>query len=346
MKLIAPLALTVALFLGAPLAAETHSKPVKLMQVTSGEVRLERSFYGRVKARRSVDLAFQVSGQVVEFPVIEGFAIVRDATIARLDLETFQLQLDQARLQKEQADRTVARLEKLRGSTVSEVSLEDAETAAALAAIALRNAEWALEHATLTAPFDGLVSERQVDRFSTVAAGTPVVRLHDMSEIHIDVDVPEILFQQASANDKVQITARFPASEVQHPLQVREFNAETGAVGQTFRLTFGMAPPEGLNILPGSSVTVNVRADSGDKAIVIPPAALVMRADGTPGVMVFRPVEAAEGQVTWTEVRIEPTQTGMVRVLSGLSHGDEIVAAGGGALEDGQPVRRFTGFGN
>ena len=115
-----------AIVLPTPSFSEDDLKPAKLMMVSSEPEVLERTFFGQVAARKSVDLAFQVSGQIVEFPVLEGFTIPEGGLIARLDQETFELQEDQARLQKEQADRLVQRLERLTGSTVSEVAVEDA----------------------------------------------------------------------------------------------------------------------------------------------------------------------------------------------------------------------------
>ncbi|MEM9794652.1 MAG: efflux RND transporter periplasmic adaptor subunit, partial [Pseudomonadota bacterium] len=48
---------------------------------------LVRQFFGLVVARQTVDLAFQVSGQIVEFPAIEGESIPKGGLIALLDLE-------------------------------------------------------------------------------------------------------------------------------------------------------------------------------------------------------------------------------------------------------------------
>jgi multidrug efflux pump subunit AcrA (membrane-fusion protein) len=129
-------------------------------------------------------------------------------------------------------------------------------------------------------------------------------------------------------------------------LQIREFDAESSSVGQTFRIQFGLTPPEGLQILPGSSVTVNVQVQDQRRGIVVPATAIVADPEGTLGVFVFSPVGADEGSVKWVPVAIEPTESGDVSVLSGLSDGDEIVVAGGGALTDGQAVRRFVGFAN
>ena len=331
----------------APMAsgAETPPKPVKLMTTETGDARLERQFFGQVAAKQTVDLAFQVGGQVLKFPVTQGFLAPKGTLIAELDLEQFELKLEQARLQKGQADRTVARMEKLEG-TVSKVAIDDAETQAGLAAIAVRNAEYALRHATLRAPFDALISSREVALFTTVSAGTPIVRLHDMSELHIEVDVPEILFQQSEANDVLEITATFPGRDGEFPLQILEFDAEASNVGQTYQVTFLFEPPEGMEVFPGASATVKVLADAGDDIISLPATALVSNPSGQVGAMVFSPTGADEGNVTWTPVEIEPTQFGDFRVVSGLQGGEEIVLTGGGALTDGQSVRRFTGFAN
>ncbi|MBT8169996.1 efflux RND transporter periplasmic adaptor subunit [Falsiruegeria litorea] len=346
MKLVSVVSAALIALSGGALAQDKAPKPVKLIEVSETAPGFSRQFFGQVAARQSVDLAFQVSGQILELPVNEGVVIPKGSLIARLDQEPFELQLNRARLQKEQADRTVARLNRLKGTTVSQVSLDDSETAAALSAIALRDAEYALEHATLTAPFDALVAHRTVAAFTTVSAGTPVVRIHDMSELRIEVDVPEILFQRAGQQDDVEITAKFPASDELFPLQIREFDAETSSVGQTFRINFGFPKPDDLQVFPGSSVTVNVQVQDGRTGIIVPPTSIVTPPSGEIGVMVFSPKGENEGTVAFTVVEIEPTQAGGVRVTSGLQDGDEIVVTGGNALDDGQPVRRFAGFAN
>lgn len=339
--------LALILFVAASQAtAEDVLKPVKLLKISSTPIGFERQFFGQVKARQSVDLAFQVGGQIVEFPVTEGLNISKGSTIAVLDQEPFELTLKQARLQKEQADRTVARLEKLSANTVSQVAIDDAQTQAGLAAIALRQAEWSLEHATLHAPFDALVSSRNVELFTTVGAGASVVRIHDLSELRIEVDVPEILFQRTGTEQDIRINARFPNGPTEYPLEIREFDAETSTIGQTFRVTFGMEPPKGQVILPGSSVTVSVHAQEPGTGIIVPPTALVPNEAGEIGVFRFEPTGSDKGTVTWVAAETIPSETGEIRVLSGLSDGDEIVLTGGGALMDGQSVRRFSGFGN
>lgn len=341
------MALVAAIFLAMPAGAQELLKPVKLIVAENGGGEVKRQFYGSVVARQTVDLAFQVGGQLQKLPVIEGVSVKQGDLVAQLDLESFELALRQAKLQREQADRTLARLKQLSGSTVSQVSIDDAATAAALADVAVKNAEFALNHATLNAPFDALVAARDVANFTTIAAGTPVVRLHDMSEIRIEVDVPEVLFLRADAAPDVKLQAKFPSSDKMFPAEIREFNAETSKVGQSYRVTLGLTPPEGVRILPGASATViaTIKGEHRD-AILLPKTAVFADAEGKPSVMVFSPKGASEGTLSKRTVEVVPAPEGGISVISGLEPGLEVVATGGAVLGDGQKVRRFAGFGN
>lgn len=319
-------------------------RPVKLMTVVPNGGGVTRQFFGQVVARQSVDLAFQVAGQVIEFPVIEGQIVPKGGLIAKLDQEPFELQLGQAKLQFEQAERTLERFNQLTGSAVSKVTVEDAETQLGLSRIAQRNAEYALENATLTAPFDAMVASRNVANYTTVGAGNPVVRLHDMSDLRIEIDVPEVLFQRAGQESDVTLMARFPASDELYPVAVREFVAEASTVGQTFQLTLGLDRPEGITLLPGSSATILATINDEGGQPLIPSTAVRVTHDGQTEVMVFTPNGASEGVVQSRAVTLSPNRDGAFQLMSGLELGEEIVMTGAVALQDGQTVRRFVGF--
>jgi RND family efflux transporter MFP subunit len=326
--------------------APAQVRPVKLMTIDGGDSVLTRRYFGQVVAQQTVDLAFQVGGQIVELPVLEGATLAKGDLIAKLDVELFELALEQARIQADQAQRTVARLTKLRGSAVSTVSVDDVETQAELATISVRDAERNLRNAVLTAPFDALVAARDTANFTTVSAGTPVVRLHDMSELRIEINVPEVLFQRVGIDPDVEINATFPASPRSFPLEIREFIAEASAIGQTFQLTFGMVPPKGLRILPGSSVTVTASINGAFTRIRVPASAIAIGPEGETYVMTFAEQGDGMGVVTRTPVTVAATPDGAFFLEEGPTPGTEIVAAGSNALRDGQRVRRFTGFTN
>ena len=324
-------------------AQDTEPRAALTMTIGAGNLGVTRQFFGTVVARQTVDLAFQVGGQIVQFPAQEGQVIPAGELVAQLDLEPFELQLQQAELQFEQAERTFKRLEQL-GSNVSGAQLDDAETQLSLARVSLRNAEVALEHATLLAPFTALVASRNVANFSTIGQGTPVVRLHDMSELRVEIDVPEVLFQQAGNEANIRLEARFPTGPEVYPLEIREFNAEASSVGQSFRATLALPNDAGLTTLPGSSVTVLATQMDVDAAILIPPSALRLGNNGETSVMRYVPRDESTGILEEINVSIAPNRDGLVQVTEGLAAGDEILRTGAHAVSDGQIVRRFAGF--
>ena len=91
---IAALAAVAQTTLDTPEPESTSLKPVKLMVVEAEARELKRQFFGRVAARRTVDLAFQVGGQIQKFPVTEGSQIDKGALVAELDLKPFELALE------------------------------------------------------------------------------------------------------------------------------------------------------------------------------------------------------------------------------------------------------------
>ncbi|SFE61016.1 efflux RND transporter periplasmic adaptor subunit [Roseivivax sediminis] len=330
-------------------ASSPPPRPAKLMTLDAGQGTVERQFFGRVEANETVDLAFQVGGQIVRLPATEGAPIPEGGLVARLDLDPFERQLEEARVNLDKAERDLDRLEQLSGNAASEVQIQDARTQARLAQIAVDDAEDQLEDATLEAPFDALVARRMMANFSTVQAGTPVVRLHDMSVKKVAIDVPEVLFRRATDDrDKIEVSASFPESEQSYPLVFSEFEAETAEVGQTYRLTLAFAEDPGEGVLPGSSTTVTVQMPLGaSSGILLPETALVYDPERNPSVMVFAPSgeDPDRGEVHRTPVDIEVRPDGRIALLDGPEPGTEIVMTGAAQLEDGQSVRRFTGIG-
>lgn len=342
-----------ALAVVLPLAAaaqEAPLRPVKLMTLQSDTAQMRRQFFGRVRARETVDLAFQVGGQIVDFPVAEGTTLERGTRVAALDLTPFERGLKQAKVNLDKAQRDLNRLQELSGSAVSAVEIRDARTQVELAEIDVADARDALEDATLTTSFEALVARREAATYSTVAAGEPVVRLHDMSELRVDIDVPEVLFRRAAGRDEVEFNACFPGDERNFPLVLREFEAETAEVAQTFTLTLAFVGEVPGWVLPGASVTVNAMAPrpGREDTATLPETAVIFDAEGDPGVMVFSHPEEdpSVGTVEWRPIEMELRDDARLAMTEGPEMGTEIVAAGASQLKDGQRVRRFTGLGN
>src|SRR5262245_20687653 len=85
-------------------------RPVKTLVVASDSQPSVRSFPGRVEAARSVDLAFQVPGLLIQEPGKEGQRVVKDQPIAQLRQEEFQARLIAAESQLAQAQAALSAL--------------------------------------------------------------------------------------------------------------------------------------------------------------------------------------------------------------------------------------------
>ncbi|MFW2544808.1 efflux RND transporter periplasmic adaptor subunit [Primorskyibacter sp. 2E107] len=311
------------------------------MTIDSRPVVLQRQFFGQVTALQTVDLAFQVAGQVEMLNAAEGTTKAEDTLIARLDLAGYERAVAQAQANFDKAQRDAERLSSLGEQVASAVSVRDAETKLQLAEIALENAKDDLGHASLRAPFDALVARRLIANYTTVAAGTPVVRLHDISEMRVDIEVPEVLFRQAGAGDQVRFTAVLPGDTTRFPLSLREFETETSSIGQTYTITLAFTDNPGAFVFPGASVTVNATTPGKTpEGIIIPETALVFDPAGLASVMVFE-----NGSVRRTPVEVELRSDGQLYMTEGPEDGTQIVVTGASQLRDGQAVRPFTRIG-
>ena len=323
----------------APSGVEKPAPSVKLVTATADGAADSRTFFGRIAARETVDLSFEVGGHLVELPVTEGRPVAQGTLVARLELGKFERAVEQAEIALAQAERAVARAETLaRSNVASEVQAQDARTARDAAEVTLREVQAALEDATLTAPFDGLVAARLTPNFSNVATGQPIVRLHDMSEVRVEIDVPERLFQ-AAAPARVEWTGTLPQVEGPVPLTLAEYDAQTSSIGQTFRVSLALPDLDIPTLIPGASMNVTATAPGEAAAgVALPATALLPGADRVARVMIF-----SEGRVRSVPVEVV-SLTGTDLRVRGLPDGARVVAVGGHLLTDGQEVREYRGL--
>jgi RND family efflux transporter MFP subunit len=306
-----------------------------------------RVFVGRVEARLTVDLAFQVGGRLASFPVSEGEILDEGAVVAALETQDFDRALREARVQLQQARQNLDRVQTLHERGIAaDAALEDARTAYDLRAVSLDNAQQNLEYATVSAPFEGLVSRRLVDNFTTVAAGQPVARLQDVSELRVAIQVPESVLALVDEREPAELSARFPfLPDQSFTLEFRELVAEPDRASQTYTVLFALPNDIPANILPGMTANVRVIIEPSAQVAeaggaIIPVTALSPASEGGFVVWVFDP---ASSVVNARRISVGPVTGEMVRVEEGLAPGEQIVTAGVNALYEGMAVRPLQG---
>ena len=331
----------------SPAEPEEQAPPraARIETVQAAATSNQREFVGRVEARLTVDLSFQVGGRLAEFPVSEGELIAEDAVVARLETQDFERARREAQVQLQQARQNLDRQSTLNERGIaSDAALEDAQTAYDLRAVALDNARQNLEYATITAPFDGLISRRLVDNYTTVSPGQPVVRIQDISELRVAIQVPESLIALVDREDEPEMVARFPfLPDQSFELDYRELVAEPDQASQTYTALFALPEELPANILPGmtASVTVNLpqSASAQELGVVAPLSALSSNPDGSFSVWIY---DDQTGAVSRRDVLAGPIEGGQGVIHSGLEPGEAIVTAGVTALHEGMLVRPIT----
>ncbi|PWE18098.1 efflux RND transporter periplasmic adaptor subunit [Marinicauda salina] len=340
--LVAPLVLALAACSAETAETDSRVRAARIEMVSAADAPVRRDFVGRVEARLTVDLAFQVGGRLANFPISEGEILEEGALVARLETQDFERALREARVQLQQATQNLDRTRTLHERGIaSEAALEEAQTAHDLRAVALDNARQNLAYATVEAPFEGLVARRLVDNFTTVAPGQPVARLQDVSELRVAISVPESLIATIDQNAARVVEARFPFLPGRSfPLEYRELISEPDQASQTYRVIFALPDDIPANVLPGMTASVSVTIDpSGDPALAgvrAPVSALAATPDGGFRVWVYDP---ATGEVSPRAVTTGAVSGDSVLVAEGLTPGERIVTAGVNALHEGMRVR-------
>lgn len=329
-----------------PPEPEPLVRPLKTL-VVGGVFPEVRTHPARIRARQEVTLAFEVPGVVRELPVLRGERVEAGQLLAQLDLRDFRSRLSsaEARLRQASVELDATSQARERGA-VSEMEFTRTSAAVELAQAEFDLAEKALEDATLLAPFDGIVADIFVDRFTNVAARTRVLRLQDSGAVRMEVNVPESRVAFARRYEaQASFEARFdflPGRSFEAALV--EFTTEADPVTQTFRAVFEIEPPEEAVILPGMTATIVEHlgvADSGP--VRVPLEAVVFTDEGSASVWVVESSPDGTGVVRAVPVSVGEVTGADVVILAGIEPGGVIAGAGVGQLRDGQRVRPLAG---
>ncbi|SHO50373.1 efflux RND transporter periplasmic adaptor subunit [Desulfopila aestuarii] len=342
-------------------------RPVKLLKIVTDNEIVQRSYPGRVRAAKRVDLSFQVGGPLIEMLVDEGQEVKQGQILARIDPRNFETNLRNAegQLAKAQAalrsaeseyDR-ILRIRKSDPGAASESMLvkrkEAVDTITAdihSLSASVESAKNSLSDTYLKASFDGIVSKRYVDNFQEVRPQESIVSLDQLGKIEIIVDIPETLMARLKTNRQVNIIAEFAAAPgKQFELTAKEFSTRADVTTQTYQIVLEMERPADLNILPGMTATVrgSTPAASGTvDSFIIPAYAIFASDSGKAQVWVVN-----EKEMT---VHSRPVTTGSlvgqdgITITEGLQTGEVIAVTGVTMLKEGMKIRdlaKVEGYG-
>ncbi len=342
----------VALFAGGcekqPAEQPPVVRPVKILTIEAGGSAGQREYPATIKATQQADMGFEVPGRVEEFLVKEGQLVEKGDLLARLDARDYQADREKARANQRKAladlKRSLSIYEQDKGA-ISKGAIESDRRAKEVADAALQQAEKAVEDTMLRAPFDGYVARKLVEDFANVQAKEPVLILQDVSQLEVEVSVPERdMVSGAGSSSVEEITAKAqPEVSItsipgrSFPARVKELATTADPSTRTFQIRLVFEPPDDVSILPG--MTARVRAQSPREAgIRIPANAVTGDAGYQP--MVWK-VDPASMTVSRAPVQLGDPHGDELEIRSGLQDGDLIAVSGLRFLQEGMQVRRY-----
>ena len=316
-------------------------RPVRAMKVGDASSMDTAVLTGKAKATREVNIGFEVSGRIVEFPVAVGDIVEENQELARLDPSDLQNAVAVAQAEQERSAALLERVENaFESQAVSAQAVTDAKAQSRAAAAALKIAEKQLSDTTIRAPFKGRIAATYVENFENIIAKQKVIRLLDISKVEMVVDVPERLIPNVPFVETIEVTfGAFP--EVKLPATVKEVGSEASELTRTYPVTLVMDQPANVQILPGMAgeavATAKLPPERLAEGIPILPSAVVSSSAGDK-TFVWS-IDEGSGVVTKKEVEIDRFSPAGLIVTKGISPGEWIATAGVHSLRDGQKVR-------
>lgn len=332
--------------------AEQRVRAIKPFTVTAPATGITRRYAGEIAAAQTSELSFATSGTVETIEVVAGETVTAGQMLAALDPTPFELDVQSARaeLSSAEANYAEARVEQDRKSElfrkgwVAKAALDSAvaaaETARGSVEIArsqLGQAQRTLEKAQILAPFDGVISNRLIEPFVEVAAGTPVFQINASAGLEIDFAVPDAVIDRLTFGQRVDV--RVPTvSGCGCAGRIIEIGSAAGAANT---VEVSATIDSGVDaLLPGMAAEVQVTlADGAGEAgagFLVPLSAIAPGTDGAGG-FVFK-YDASSGVVRQTPIRGGEGQDNMIAIREGVAPGDVIAIAGVSFLRDGQRV--------
>jgi RND family efflux transporter MFP subunit len=257
---------------------------------------------------------------------------------ARADLETAQANLRQAQIT---ADRWQALLEtdsvSKQETDVAVSALTAMKATVASSSANVRRLEQLQSFEKVVAPFDGVITARNVDIGMLVDAGASTQQgreLFHLAAIHtlrVFVAVPEVYSRAARPDSTATLTLEeFPGRTFEGRL-VRTANA-IDLASRTLLVEVDVDNPAG-ELLPGAYVFVHLKLPRQIASVTVPANTLLFRSEGLQ-VAVIR-----EGRAQLVPVTIGRDYGETVEIVSGLQPADQVVVTPSDSLTSGTRVR-------
>lgn len=322
---------------------EAIIRPVKTAIVESRS-EIKKDFSGIVEAVDYVKLAFRVSGQIINLPVIEGEKVKKGQLIAAIDPRDIALQYAADKSAYETAAAQVERNKRLLArQAISlqeyEISLSNYQKAKSAFELSSNN----MRDTKLTAPFDGSIETRLVENYQRVNSGEGIVQLVNTKKLRIKFTIPDTYLYLLRSNDqKFQVEFDTYRGQAFNAKLEEYLDISTDGTGIPVTITiddpaFNRAL---YDVKPGFTCSIRFSANVGpfleESMTVVPLSAIFGESNGKKMY-----VWVLNGnQVNRREVSVmSPTGEAQAFITKGLKAGEKVIIAGVNQLVEGETVK-------
>jgi len=279
---------------------------------------------GTVRPNLRSVIEAKISGRIEKMPVVPGQEVKAGELLVQLDAREAKARLDQAIAVRQQAENDLKRYEMLRAKQVATAAdFEAAQSKQQIAVAAAAEAETNLAYATITAPFDGVITRKLADVGDLAVPGKALLEIEDPRVLQFEAAVPEAVI------DYVKLGARFPVHVVSNELEgtVSEIAPSADVASRTFLVKLDL--PNATSLRAGQFGRVAIPV-SETHVLRAPAAAVVQR-----GQMEFVFV-VADHRAQLRIVKTGRRFGNEIELLSGVSAGEQVVTEHAASLVDGQ----------
>lgn len=302
---------------------------VSVAQVRESAIPALVELVGTVQAVDRAAIAAKVTGVVTKVPVTLGSHVKAGDLLVSISAEEIAAKLGQAEAQLAQAKRNLEREQSLLAKNAATADTVKSMTEAyAIAQAGHREAKTMLGYATITAPFDGVITRKLVSSGDLASPGTVLLLLENPRKLQVSTAVPENLVLALQTGDALTVTVPAAGATIQGIVTEIAPSADPGS--RTAPITIEL--PGDPNLRSGQFARVIIPSKTG-KALLIPSSAIV------PHGQMDRVFVVDNDRALLRLVRTGRELDGSTEILTGLNPGETVVTANNRLLVNGQPVR-------
>lgn len=272
-------------------------------------------------------ISAKLTGTIASLPWGLGQEVKAGDLLVTLSVPETEARVRQAQAQLAEAARAVERERTLVAKGVNPPdTLRDAEDRLRFAQAGLAEAEAMLAHASIRAPFGGVITEKHVLPGDLATPGLPLLALESTARLRAEGTVPERAASRLRIGDSLAVIAQEGAAPITGPIE--ELSSAADAVSRSVLVK--VALPAG-SARSGQFVRLQIATDATESLWA--PVSALTRFGQMERVFVLE-----QNRAVLRLVKTGRTAGGRIEILSGLNPGEQVVLAPPAALRDGQSV--------